>query len=158
NHAFRVKRSLLLTWDDFKAGNIVILGSPAENYLLRDLPQQQDFVFRMLKDESGKESFGVLNTKPREGEQPFYFAKQEGPSRSQISEDYAVISLLKGLEAKDRLMILAGITTFGTQAAAEYVTKPEYVEDLIKHLNISGQGPEEKLPAYFQILIKVKVN
>src|SRR5262249_52151577 len=32
NHAFRVKRSLLLTWDDFKTGNIVILGSPAENY------------------------------------------------------------------------------------------------------------------------------
>src|SRR5262249_54292420 len=84
NHAFRVKRSLLLTWDDFKTGNIVILGSPAENYLLRDLPQQQDFVFRMIKDENGKESFGVVNTKPREGEQPLYFAKQEGPSRSQI--------------------------------------------------------------------------
>jgi len=158
NHAFRVKRSLLLTWDDLRAGNIVILGSPAENLLIRDLPQQQDFLFKVMKDENGKESLAVVNTKPQAGEQPVYFARQQGPSRSQISEDYAVISLLRGLEAKDRLMILAGITTFGTQAAAEYVTKPEYIEDLLKHLALSSGANAAKLPAYFQALIKVKVN
>jgi hypothetical protein len=46
-HSFRVKRSLLLTWDDLKTENIVFLGSPAENLLLRELPQKQDFVFQI---------------------------------------------------------------------------------------------------------------
>ncbi|MGH9764751.1 MAG: hypothetical protein ACREDR_09700, partial [Blastocatellia bacterium] len=39
---FRVKRSLLLSWDDVTAANIVFVGSPAENLLLRALPQHQD--------------------------------------------------------------------------------------------------------------------
>jgi len=156
-HPFRVKRSLLLTWDDVKTENLVVLGSPAENLLLRDLPQAQDFLFRLMKNEKQEVSFGIANTKPGPGEQSAYFAKQEGPSRSQISEDYAVISSLKGLNENYRLLILAGITTFGTQAAAEYVTKPEYVKDLIAHLSTPSDG-QPRLPSYFQILIKVKVN
>jgi len=157
-HPFRVKRSLLLTWDDVKTENLVVLGSPAENLLLRDLPQDQDFVFRLLKNDKQETSFGVANTKPGAGELAAYFAKQEGLSRSQISEDYAVISMLKGLNENYRLLILAGITTFGTQAAAEYVTKPEYIKDLIAHLATSSAEGPPRLPSYFQILIKVKVN
>jgi hypothetical protein len=158
SRSIRVKRSLMLTWDDLKTENIIILGSPAENFVLRDLPQQQDFVFQPLKDDKQNMSLGIVNTKPKTGEQPTYLARQEGPSRSQISEDYAVISLLRGLDEKHRLMILAGITTFGTQAAAEYVTKPEHIKDLITHLDTSQSGDSPKLPSFYQVLIKVKVN
>jgi len=158
DHSMRVKRSLLLTWDDLKSSNIVVLGSPAENFLLRDLPLEQDFVFRIVTDEKGNKSFGVVNTRPRPGEQEFYLATQEGPSRSQISEDYAVISFLKGLDPKNRILLLAGVTTFGTQAAAEYVSKPEYLEDLISRLNTSSDPKSPVLPAIYQVLIKVKVN
>jgi hypothetical protein len=156
--SIRVKRSLMLTWDDLKTENIIILGSPAENFVLRDLPQQQDFVFQPLKDDKQNMALGIVNTKPRTGEQQTYLARQEGPSRSQISEDYAVISLLRGLDEKHRLMILAGITTFGTQAAAEYVTKPEHIKDLITHLDTSQSSDSPKLPSFYQVLIKVKVN
>lgn len=156
--SIRVKRSLLLTWDDLKTTDIVILGSPAENNMLRDLPQQQDFIFRLTKDANDTSAFGVVNPKPGPGEQRAYLARQEGPSRSQISEDYAVISLLRGLDENRRLLILAGITTFGTQAAAEYVTKPEHIKDLIAHLNTAPPGQPPKLPPYFQVLVKVKVN
>ena len=113
-----------------KSENIIVLGSPAENLFLRDLPQKQELIFRPLKDEQGRNTFGVVNTKPRPGEQKVYLARQDGPSRSQITEDYAVISLLQGLDARNRLFILAGITTLGTQAAAEYVSKPEYIKEI----------------------------
>ena len=155
---FRVKRSLLLTWDDLKTENIVVLGSPAENILLRDLPQKQEFVFRLLRQENNSPNFGIENTRPQGGEQATYFARQEGPSRSQISEDYAVISLLRGLDVEHRLLILAGITTFGTQAAAEYVTRPEYIKELVSRLNIAPADEPPRLPEYYQVLIKVKVN
>ncbi|MEP7341074.1 MAG: hypothetical protein ABI977_25310, partial [Acidobacteriota bacterium] len=157
-HASRVKRSLLLNWEDLKTENIVVLGSPAENLFLRDLPQQQDFLFKPMPDEQGHKSFGIVNTRPQPGEQKLYFAKQDGPSRSQISEDYAVVSLLQGLNGKKRMLILAGITTLGTQAAAEYVTKPDYIRDLIQHLNTAPPGAPPKLPDNYQVLVKVKVN
>lgn len=160
-HASRVKRSLLLTWEDLKTENIVVLGSPAENLFLRDLPQKQEFLFKANlpdKDAGGKPSYGVVNTRPQSGEQQYYFATQGGPSRSQISEDYAVVSLLQGLNAQNRLLILAGITTLGTQAAAEYVTKPAYIRDLITHLNTAPPGSPPVLPSSFQVLVKVRVN
>jgi len=157
-HASRVKRSLLLTWEDLKTENIVVLGSPAENFFLRDLPQKQDLIFKPMPDDNGNKSFGIINTNPQPGEQPRYLAKQDGPSRSQISEDYAVVSLLQGLDGKKRMLILAGITTHGTQAAVEYVTKPDNIRDLIKHLNTAPAGEPPKLPVNFQVLVRVKVN
>lgn len=158
HHPARVKRSLLLNWEDLKTENIVVLGSPAENLFLRDLPQRQEFVFKPMPDEQGKQSFGIVNTRPQSGEQIRYFAKQDGPSRSQISEDYAVVSLLQGLNGDKRMLILAGITTLGTQAAAEYVTKPDYIRDLIQRLNTASAGQPPKLPENYQVLVKVKVN
>jgi hypothetical protein len=158
HHPFRVKRSLLLTWDDVKVENLVVLGSPAENLFLLDLPQPQDFTFRWVKD--GNEQFvnAIVNTNPQPGEQELYLAKHYGNSPSQVFEDYAVVSLLQGLSEKNSIMILAGINTFGTQAAAEYVTQPEYIKDLIAHLNIALAGEAPRLPMHFQILLKVKVN
>jgi hypothetical protein len=156
--ASRVKRSLLLTWEDLKTENMVVMGSPAENFFLRDLPQNQDLIFKPMPDDNGSKSFGIVNTNPQPGEQRRYLAKQDGPSRSQISEDYAVVSLLQGLDGKKRMLILAGITTHGTQAAVEYVTKPDYIRDLIKHLNTAPAGEPPKLPVNFQVLVRVKVN
>jgi hypothetical protein len=157
-HASRVKRSLLLTWEDLKTENIVVLGSPAENFFLRDLPQKQEFIFKPMPDDNGNKSFGIINANPQPGEQRRYLAKQDGPSRSQISEDYAVVSLLQGLDGKKRMLILAGITTHGTQAAVEYVTKPDYIRDLIRNLNTATAGGPPKLPGNFQALVRVKVN
>jgi hypothetical protein len=157
-HASRVKRSLLLNWEDLKTENIVVLGSPAENFFLRDLPQKQDFIFKPMPDDNGNKTFGIINANPQSGEQRRYIAKQDGPSRSQISEDYAVVSLLQGLDGKKRMLILAGITTHGTQAAVEYVTKPDYIRDLVRNLNTATAGGPPKLPGNFQVLVRVKVN
>ncbi len=158
HHPYRVKRSLALSWDDAKAENIVVLGSPAENLFLHDLPRKQDLIFRWTTDDQQRHVNAIVNTNPQPGEQDCYTAKQFGDSPSQISEDYAVVSLLQGLSEKNRLMILAGINTFGTQAAAEYVTQPEYIKDLISHLNIAPEDQPPVLPPYYQILLKVKVN
>jgi hypothetical protein len=158
SHTFKVKRSLLLTWDDLKfTENIVVLGSPAENLFLRQLPQDQDFVFRVAKADNQEERFGIVNLRPKRGEESAYLDRDDATSTSEISEDYALISLLRGLETNHRLLILAGITTFGTQAAAEYVTNPEYVKELVTHLK-AGPGASGSIPPYFQVLIRVKIN
>jgi hypothetical protein len=158
-HNFRVKRGQLLAWDDVKTENIVVLGSPHENHFLRDLPQQLGFVFRFNPADN---SLYVVNLQPKPGQGELYHPKFDRPANSasrimSVVEDYAVISLLRGLGESNRLMILAGTTTFATQAATEYVTDAENIRDLQKRLG--GSGPfSSSLPASFQVLLKVKVN
>lgn len=159
-YQFRVKRSLLLSWDDMKTEDIVILGSPLENLFLRQLPQQQDFIFEPNKP---LRALSIVNLKPQPGEPRIFVPKfekvvNEGPTTISVQEDYALVSVLKGLGGRNRMMILAGVTTYGTQAAAEYVTKPEYIQDLIAHLQSSPNSNATTLPSYYQVLLKVKVN
>ena len=154
--SFRVKRSTLLTWDDPKSMNLIFLGSPAENHFLRDLPQEQNFVFQMWDKKSGE--LQIVNLAPRPGEQKVFSLKRDGYSSQHIQEDYAVISMLKGLNLNQRILILAGLTTISTQAAAEYVTKPEYISELTAKLNTAPGESARSLPDYYQAVIKVKVN
>ena len=155
---FRVERSLLLTWEDLKTQNIVFLGGPAENLLLRRLPQEQDFVHRSDPNKGGPPKVHVVNRKPLGNEQSTYEAILEGASQSMVTRDYALISMLKGIEPKRRLLILAGITTFGTQACAEYISKPESIKELIKHLNLSTDPTRPRLPDSYQVLLEVKIE
>lgn len=155
---YRVKRGLLLTWEDVKTENMIFLGSATENLLLRDLPQEQDFIFDSRKDEHGNPRAVIINLKPRPGEDKLYSVRREGPSTRQISEVYAVVSLLRGLGKHNKLLILAGLTTLGTQAAAEYVSGPEYARDLIARLSASAEAGAPRLPAYYQVVLRVKVN
>jgi hypothetical protein len=152
-HAYRIKRSLLLNWDDLKAENVVVLGSSGQNVFLRDLPQEQHFVYGPHEGVKG-----IVNLKPRAGEEEFYAPKREGPSSTQIVEDYALISVLKGLDGKHRLIVLAGVTTFGTQAAAEYLTRPESVRELAARLSAAPGAPAHALPDSYQVLLKVKIT
>jgi hypothetical protein len=157
-HPFRVERSRLLTWEDLKAHNIVCLGGPAENLQLRRLPQEQEFVFKFEGIEGGSPKFVILNRKPQHGEQTRYAPVVEGSSQSTVTEDYALVSMLKGLDPNRRLLILAGVTTFGTQACTEYVTRSETLKQLIQQLNVSRDSAKPKLPPYYQVLLKVKIN
>ena len=156
--SFRVERSLLLTWEDLKTQNIVFLGGPAENLLLRRLPQEQDFVHRSDPNKGGPPKVHVLNRKPLGNEQSIYEAILEGSSQSMVTRDYALISMLKGIEPNRRLLILAGITTFGTQACAEYISRPESIKELIKHLNLSTDPARPRLPDSYQVLLEVKIE
>jgi len=62
-----------------------------------------------------------------------------------------LVSLLKGLETDHRLFILAGITTFGTQAAAEHVANPEYVKELATHLKVEANDIRKARYLYIDI-------
>lgn len=155
---FRVERSLSLTWEDLKEQNVVFLGGPAENLLLQRLPQQQDFVYEVSEAKKGIPRFAIRNRKPGYGERHIYASVIEGPSQSMVKEDYALISMLNGLEPRRRLLILSGTTTLGTQACAEYVTDNQRIKELIERLNVSHNRASPELPPQFQVLLKVKLN
>src|ERR1700686_4471866 len=129
-----VKRGSLLSLDDAKNNNLIFLGSLAENLPLRDIPNTQEFVFRQLTSGPRKGALAILNMHPQAGEPNAFLAS---PSNLPLTEEYSVIARVREGNPAQSVMILAGTTTIGTQAAAEYVCRPPSLEALLKRLGVS---------------------
>jgi hypothetical protein len=146
----RVKRGSLFSLDDAKHNDLIFVGSPAENLSLRDIPMSQQFAFQRLRSGPRKGDLAVSNLHPRNGE-PAYFLGSS-PS-APLSEDYAVIALSKGLDPSIAVLILAGTSTIGTQAAVEYVSREDSLSQLLARLGASGHTDLKP----FEVVLRVKV-
>ena len=91
-----------------------------------------------------------MNRSPQPGEASTYLASR---SDDPLVEDYAVVCLVPGLTPDRAILILAGTTTFGTQGAVEFVSRPDSVEQLLKQLPGAGSGPIKP----FEALVHVKI-
>ena len=151
NSEVRVKRGSLFSLDDAKSSNLIFVGSPAENLSLRDIPMNQQFVFRRLEDGPRKGDLALSNLHPKNGE-PAYFIGS--PATAALTDDYAVIALMRGMHPSESVLILAGTTTIGTQAAVEYVCHEDSLAKLLARLGVAGSsevGP-------FEVVLHVKVT
>jgi hypothetical protein len=147
----RVKRGSLLSLDDVKNNDMIFVGSPAENLTLREIPSTQDFVFRRLDSGPRQGDLSITNVHPQAGEAEYWVGS---PSHSILSEDYSVIALVRGLNPAKSVLILAGTTTIGTQAAVEYVCQQNSLEELLRRLPVDNTG--ELKP--FEAVLRVKVT
>ncbi len=135
---FILKRSLLMTWDEAKAKNLVFIGSTAENPSLRVLQSTTDFTLT-----AGPDFAGFINHHPKPGE-PALYSRPEHP----LTRDYAVLALLPGVQPGKRMLIFSGLTTFGTQAAADYVCHADSTADLLKQIT----GPKGEIRPFEALL------
>ena len=146
----RVKRGSLFSLDDAKNNDLIFIGSPSENLTLLEIPGTKDFVFREVPAGARKGNMEVVNVRPDRGEATSFLAT---PSNQPLVEDYAVVALVPGLNPAHSQLILAGTTTIGTQAAVEYVTRQNFLEELLQRLAVSRPG--ELKP--FEALLRVRV-
>jgi hypothetical protein len=146
----RVKRGSLFSLDDAKNHDLIFVGSPAENLTLREIPGTHEFVFQRLTSGPRKNDLAIVNVHPKAGEPANFLGS---PSSGSLDEDYAVISLMRGLDPTESVMILAGTTTLGTQAAVEYVCQQSSLQQLLPQLKVSDSG--ELQP--FEAVLRVKI-
>ena len=146
----RVKRGSLFSLDDAKSNDLIFVGSPAENLSLRDIPMSQQFAFQRLTSGPRKGDLAVMNLHARAGE-PAYFVGS--PPNVPLSEDYAVIALLKGLDPSNSVLILAGTSTIGTQAAVEYVCHEDSLTQLLGRMSLEADSDLKP----FEVVLRVKV-
>jgi hypothetical protein len=147
----RIKRGSLFSLDDAKNNDLILIGSPSENLTLLEVPSTSEFVFRRVELGSRAGNVKVVNSHPLPGEETQYMAS---PSSPPVTEDYAVIAFERGINPQNTELILAGTTTIGTQAAVEFVTRENYLHELLSKLKVTS--PEELTP--FEALIRVKVT
>lgn len=146
----RVKRGSLFSLDDAKNNNLIFIGSPVENLSLLEIPGTQEFVFEQITSGPRKGDHAIINKHPQPDESKEFFAT---PSGVPLTEDYALLGLVKGINPGQSVLILAGNTTIGTQAAVEYVCRQSSLEELLLRLSVSQNG--ELKP--FEAVIRAKV-
>ena len=151
NRQLRVKRGALFSLDDVRNNDLIFIGSPAENLTLLEIPGTQEFVFQPVISGPRKGDVEVINVHPAVGESQVFLAS---PTSQSVSEDYAIVGLRPGLDPAHSMLILAGTTTVGTQAAAEYVCREDSLAELLQRLSVSTPGDLKP----FEALLRVKVT
>jgi hypothetical protein len=136
-----IRASSQLTWEDIDRYNMIFLGSPKYAQQTLDLPVRQDFEISRSQ---------VQNLHPAPGE-PAAFEERFSADHVHLDEGHALISRLPGLHRTGEILVLAGSSTESTRAAAEFVTRPEYVSSWVKQLH--GHGD---LPQWFQLVVHVR--
>ena len=147
----RVKRGSLFSLDDAKNNDLIFIGSPSENLTLLELPNTQQFVFKQITSGPRMGTMEIINSHPESGEPKEFLPT---PPDVTLTEDYSIIALKRGLNPAHSVLILAGATTIGTQAAVEYVCQQNSLEELLLRLSVSNSG--ELKP--FEAVIRVKVT
>lgn len=133
--------------------NLIFLGSPLTDQPLQNFPTT-DFVFRVVKSDSGKSTLAIVNNHAMAGELR-QFLSTRGPFPIEI--DYAIIALIPSMGSTKQILLLAGLTTFGTEAAADYVSREESLRSLLPRLKISTDGTIEPFEALIKVTIKDEV-
>jgi len=138
HETFILKRSLLVTWDEAQLRNLIFIGARVENPSLRVLQPTSDFTMVANPD-----SAGVVNVHPLAGE-PAVYSRPERP----LTTDYAILALEPGLQPGRRMLVFSGLTTFGTQAAVDYVCQPDTAALLLKKIT----GPKGEIRPFEAVL------
>ncbi len=147
----RVKRGSLFSLDDAKNNDLIFVGSPSENLTLLEIPGAKEFIFQRVPSGPREGDLSIVNVHPQPDEQRVFLAT---PSKQPLTDDYAVIVLMRGLNPSRSAMILAGTTTFGTQGAVEFVCRQNAVADLLLRLSLASTGE----PKPFEAVLHVKVE
>lgn len=145
----RVVRSPDVSWDTLKHDNVVFLTSARFKTLADQMSYPAEFVHVLGAPNR------VLNRHPAPGEESEYAARTDGD----VYVDYAIVSVGPGKLPGRRVVVLSGGHTWGTQAAAEYVTEPAYLRELNERLlACQRRNGQARHAEFFQVLLRVETR
>ncbi len=150
-----LKRGRVITTYDLESHNVIFLGSPFVNKILSQIEGNANFVFRNEPKSTVAWGGAIHNLHPLSGESRVYSIERDANSRA-LKTDYAVVTSLPGLTPSKQILVLAGITTSGTQAAAQFVTSPAEMAALASRLE--QMANTKRWPAHFEFLLRITLD
>jgi hypothetical protein len=139
-----LKQSRTLSAEDLKKHNVIVLGGVWVNEWSSKMIRDEDFVFTSKAT--------IENRNPLPGEDREYIPQFDRRTGN-LLVDYALITVKPNISASNCVMLLAGVYSQGTEAAAEFVTNKTYFDHLNQRLRQAG-GPKHS----FQALLRVEVE
>ncbi|WP_321476481.1 hypothetical protein [uncultured Paludibaculum sp.] len=146
----RVKRAQLFSWDDARTSDVILVGGHEENLPVAQLPPLEKFNLKAESQEPFPKLGAVHNGSPLPGEKPYYFTGADVDNGT----EYGIVALTQGVNPSRRVLVLAGVHTFGTEGAAAFVCTPALVADLYRKL---GLRPSDDIVP-FEALIELPVR
>jgi hypothetical protein len=138
-----LKQSRTLSAEDLKNRNVIMLGGAWVNEWSGKLPDEEDFVYSV--------NATIVNRNPQTGEEREYVPQFE-ERNGDLMTDYALITVKPNLTAANKVMVLSGIYSPGTEAAVEFTTDRNHLDLLNQRLN------DANISGHFQVLLKVGVE
>ncbi len=151
NRQLRVKRGALFSLDDAKNNDLIFVGSPSENLTLADISRHcaSSFSSASIRVRAKEISASSTSTLKRGSRRYFSLHPQiSPPPRTMRSSAFFPVSI-----HRVRYLILAGNSTFGTQAAVEYVCREDSIKELLQRLKVSKDSDLKP----FEALLHVKI-
>ncbi len=146
----RLKRSQLFAWDDAKAYNLIFLGAPPHNVSLFQVPLGRKLKIKPYGEEPHLYRGCIQNLSVQKGEDEYYCQSTEGPT----SVEYALVTMSAGAGRNRPVLVVAGTTTFGTQAAMEFICDAERIDAVSRLL---GEAASAGVPV-FDLLIRCRIR
>jgi len=130
--------------DDFKNGNVIMIGAQEADPWVELFEHQMDFVFSI--DTPDKHSV-FLNRNPQSGEPAVYTPERDGPHQI-----YAVIAFLPNLTATGNVLLLEGISMAGTESAVDLLMDDRRLVPILNGI----RRPDGTLP-HFEMMIATNI-
>ena len=145
-------QSRLMSWEDFRAHNLILLGHDEANRwvdpLLSKLP------LRLGTNPTDKVR-RIINSAPQGHDPPEYYIKYP-LQKGHTTDDYALVSMIAGIDGKHELLLVNGVNTEGTQMALQYMTDPAAMESLLALMK--RKAPGHQGPWHFQLVLRAEVR
>lgn len=145
--AIRPSRGALLSLDDVKSSNLILVGRSFEETSVDNILTLRYFRFQPVDQGPRKGELAVRDLNPQGKSREFYLTSPGLPS----IDDYAIIARVPGLNKEHKILFAAGTTTIGTEAAVEYLCHPETLSVLLDKLG------KQNYEANFEAVLYVKI-
>ena len=126
---------------DLKSGPVILIGVFANPWTLR-LTENLRFVFSPAPDVT------VVSDRSQPGKQ---WRLTNLMPDGRTPEDYAIVSRFVSPETGEPVIVLAGLSNYGTQAAGEFFTDPEMLEAALR------QAPKDWRNRNFQFVLHTRI-
>ena len=142
-------RNNQLSWEQMANNNWLFIGSSG---FFAELVEGSHIERQFIVEQNA-----VRNVHPRPGEPPMFMEQHSVGTASPLgfSEDgevYAVVTRAPGPSANSNILYFESNVTSARLGAVQWFTDPELAATLVAKL----KGPSDKLPRYFQVVIRVK--
>ncbi len=130
---------------ELKANNVVFIGSERSNPWSGLFNAWRNFQFEY---DPATNRARILNKSPRPGEPQAFLGGPLGPA---ATEAYGAVAFLPNLDRSGQVVIFAGTSMQGSEAAGDLLTRADKLELLTRTL---GAHPGKPLP-YFEVIVKL---
>ncbi len=146
NRAIDVRAARYIGISDLRTDdNFILLGSPRANPWSSLFRDELDFRFEF--DKNTQQTI-LLNAHPGPHESPTYIPTANG---SVTGQSFAIIALVQNPNQNGHILLVAGTTGVGTEAAGRMVTDPTRLSNALHECGIRPDGPLK----HFELLLRL---